>query len=35
MNWKHNALAHDLAEHLRQNTARIKEFKQSYVTYLL
>lgn len=23
MNWKHNALAHDLAEHLRQNTARI------------
>lgn len=23
MNWKHDALAHDLAEHLRQNTARI------------
>ncbi|TSJ59571.1 MmcB family DNA repair protein [Atlantibacter subterranea] len=23
MNWKHNALAHDLAENLRQNTARI------------
>ena len=23
MNWKHNALAHDLADHLRQNTARI------------